>query len=91
LTDSTKGYREIFTFGEDYGTSDYKFGPASLGDSPDVVENRGYFPDNSASTYNVFTKIAPKELVVGSEVSESLEARQDLGEPLPVCCKRNPK
>jgi crenactin len=79
---TSKSYRELFTFGEDYGTSEYKYGPASLGDSPDIVENRGYYPDNSAATYSVFTNIAPKELIVGPEVSEFLEARQDLGERL---------
>jgi crenactin len=77
-----KNYRELFTFGEDYGTSEYKFGPATLGDTPDAIENRGYFPDVTEATYGVYGFSAPSPVIVGPEVSEHLEARSDLTERL---------
>jgi len=60
----------------DYGTSFFKYGPISLGEAPEIVENRGYFPDKDA----IMTRImgAGKEVVVGKEIPLHLEAREDL-------------
>ncbi len=77
-----KSYKELFTFGEDYGTSEFKFGPASLGDIPDVIENRGYFPDITEATFGVYGYSKPSPIIVGPEVSEHLESRADLTERL---------
>ena len=46
---SLSATKEFTVFGEDYGTSELKFGPATLGNVPDVLENRGYFPDTRSS------------------------------------------
>jgi crenactin len=77
-----KNYKELFTFGEDYGTSEFKFGPATLGDAPDIIENRGYFPLVTEGNYGVYGFSAPSPIIVGPEVSEHLESRADLVERL---------
>ncbi|MGH2640027.1 MAG: hypothetical protein ACRDF4_12225 [Rhabdochlamydiaceae bacterium] len=77
-----RSYKELFTFGEDYGTSEFKFGPATLGDSPDAIENRGYFPDITQATYGVYGFAAPSPIIVGPEAADHLESRSDLSERL---------
>src|SRR5579875_3861383 len=77
-----KSYRELFTFGEDYGTSEFKFGPATLGDIPDSIENRGYFPDVTEGNFGVYGFTASSPIIVGPEVSDHLESRADLTERL---------
>ena len=72
--------REFQIFGEDYGTSDYKFGPATLGNTPDIVENRGYFPDTRSLLLRMYGPPNRKLLVVGPEVATFVEARRDLAE-----------
>ncbi len=72
--------KEFQVFGEDYGTSDYKFGPATLGNTPDMVENRGYFPDTRSLLLRMYGPPETKVLVVGSEVASFVEARRDLAE-----------
>jgi len=75
-------YKELFVFGEDYGTSDYKFGPASLGNVPDMFENRGYLPDMGSVIAHMQGFGDGTPIVVGPEVSTYLEARGDLAERL---------
>ena len=72
--------KEYLIFGEDYGTSDYKFGPATLGNTPDMVENRGYFPDTRSLLLRMYGSPDTKLLVVGPEVATFVEARRDLAE-----------
>jgi crenactin len=60
----------------DYGTSFFKYGPISLGEAPDIVENRGYFPDKDAIMTRVMGE--SKEVVVGRDIPLYLEAREDL-------------
>lgn len=69
-------YKRRYTFGEDYGTSDYKFGPITLGERPEVIENRGYFPDTSS----IMTRLmgASREVVVGRELAMYLGSREEL-------------
>ncbi len=64
-------------FGEDYGTSECKFGPIWLGEKPDVVENRGYFPRPSQIVDRISGR-EEKEVVVGPDIARYLEAREDL-------------
>ncbi len=64
-------------FGMDYGTSYFKFGPLWIGKYPEMVENRGYFPRMSKVVAEI-RGIEPREVVVGPEVSEYLESREDL-------------
>lgn len=68
-------YKRRFVFGCDFGTSDYKYGPISLGERPRSVENRGYFPERS-----VVAEIlgGVREVVVGNEVAQFLGSGQDL-------------
>ena len=72
--------KEFQIFGEDYGTSDFKFGPATLGNTPDIVENRGYFPDTRSLLLRMYGPPNRKLLVVGPEVATFVEARRDLAE-----------
>jgi crenactin len=60
----------------DYGTSFFKYGPISLGETPELMENRGYFPDKDA----IMTRIMGegREVVVGKDIPMYLEAREDL-------------
>lgn len=70
-------YKKKYTFGEDYGTSYYKYGPITLGESPEIVENRGYFPDKTSIMYQI-TGVT-KDIIVGKDIPLYLEAREDLG------------
>ena len=64
-------------FGEDYGTSLFKFGPVWIGKYPDVIENRGYFPRITKAVAEI-RGIPVREVVVGPEVSTYLESREEL-------------
>ncbi|MDV3278208.1 MAG: hypothetical protein LYZ69_07055 [Nitrososphaerales archaeon] len=69
-------------FAEDFGTSEYKFGPAVMGETPDAIETRGYFPDTRGFVQMVSPDSRHKLLVVGPQVSNYLEAKVDLAERL---------
>lgn len=73
-------YKRKYTFGEDYGTSFYKFGPITCGERPEVIENRGYFPDESMIMFQLMGK--PREVVIGDEIAQFLGAREELAERL---------
>ncbi len=68
-------YKRRFVFGCDFGTSDYKYGPISLGERPRVMENRGYFPEKSMVAEMLG---GGREVVVGDEVTHFLGSGQDL-------------
>jgi intein/homing endonuclease len=72
--------KEVSVFGEDYGTSELKFGPATLGNVPDVIENRGYFPDTRSSMVRMTGGTDKRLLVVGPDVANFVEAKRDLAE-----------
>ena len=69
-------YKRRYTFGADYGTSDFKFGPITCGETPEIIENRGYFPDTDSLMYRIMG--TPKEVVVGKEIPLYLGSREDL-------------
>lgn len=73
-------YKRLYTFGADYGTSDFKFGPIACGEKPEIIENRGYFPDKESIMYRIVG--TPKDIVVGKEIPLYLEAREDLASRL---------
>ncbi|HYA21636.1 MAG TPA: hypothetical protein VEG31_00435, partial [Thermoproteota archaeon] len=77
---SDQAYRQTNVFGMDFGTSDYKYGPISLGETPEVTENRGYFPDKRS----IMSKISgvTADVVVGKETPLYLEAKEDLASRL---------
>ncbi|MEM3440190.1 MAG: hypothetical protein QXG32_04685, partial [Candidatus Bathyarchaeia archaeon] len=65
-------YKRAYAFGMDYGTSDFKFGPISCGEVPQIIENRGYFPDSGSIMYRAFERA--REVVVGEEVPLYLQS-----------------
>ena len=69
-------YKEQYTFGMDFGTSDFKFGPITCGDEPKVLRNRGYFPDRDSIMMRALNQ-AP-EVVVGDNVPLYLQSSEDL-------------
>ncbi|MEM2902048.1 MAG: hypothetical protein QXO32_04890, partial [Candidatus Bathyarchaeia archaeon] len=69
-------YKRRYTFAMDYGTSDFKFGPITCGETPEIVENRGYFPDKESILYKTFE--TPKDVIVGKEVPLYLQSSEDL-------------
>jgi len=71
-----ENYRSHYTFGMDFGTSDFKFGPITCGENPRIVNNRGYFPDKSSLVYRAFETAA--DVVVGDEVPLYLQSSEDL-------------
>jgi len=73
-------YKREHVFGLDYGTSDFKFGPITLGEVPEVVENRGYFIDSSSLMSKLMG--VRREVIVGKDVPRFLESREDLAERL---------
>jgi len=77
---STDGYRGHYTFAMDFGTSDFKFGPITCGDTPRVVNNRGYFPDKNSVVYRAFE--ATSDIIVGEDVPLYLQSSEDLSSRL---------
>jgi len=69
-------YKGRYTFGIDYGTSDYKYGPIACKENPRIIENRGYFPDKESVMFKAFEK--PKDVIVGEELPLYLQASEDL-------------
>ena len=73
---SEETYKRRHVFAIDFGTSDLKYGPISLGEVPEVVQNRGYIPDRSSIMYRLSQ--VQKEVIVGRDLPMYLEAREDL-------------
>ncbi len=69
-------YRSHYTFGMDFGTSDFKFGAIACGETPRVVNNRGYFPDKKSVMYRAFQTTS--DVIVGQEVPLYLQSAGDL-------------
>ena len=69
-------YRSNYTFAMDFGTSDFKFGPITCGETPRIVNNRGYFPDKKSVMYAAFESAA--DIVVGEDVPLYLQSAEDL-------------
>jgi len=72
----TDVYRNHYTFGMDFGTSDFKFGPITCGENPRIVNNRGYFPDKKSLVYRAFESAA--DVIVGEDVPLYLQSNEDL-------------
>jgi crenactin len=77
---ATDNYRSNYTFAMDFGTSDFKFGPITCGDTPRVVNNRGYFPDKKSMMYNAFEAVP--DIIVGEDVPLYLQSTEDLSSRL---------
>jgi crenactin len=60
----------------DFGTSDFKFGPITLGETPRIVNNRGYFPDKNSVMYKAFEPTS--DVIVGDQVPLYLQSAEDL-------------
>lgn len=73
-------YRGKYTFGMDFGTSDYKYGPITCGEAPRVIQNRGYFPDKGSVMMRTFEEVA--DIVVGDGVTLHLQSTEDLSSRL---------
>lgn len=73
-------YKKNYTFGIDYGTSDFKYGPITCGEVPEIIENRGYLPDKESIVYKTFE--TPKDIIVGKEVPLYLQSSEDLASRL---------
>ncbi len=67
-------YKRKYAFGEDYGTSEYKFGPVA--EKPDVIENRGFIIDKKSIMFKLIG--IDKEIIVGPEVAMYLGSREDI-------------
>ena len=73
-------YRSHYTFAMDFGTSDFKFGPITCGETPRIVNNRGYFPDKNSVVYKAFE--STDEIIVGEDVPLYLQSAEDLSSRL---------
>lgn len=73
-------YRSHYTFAMDFGTSDFKFGPITCGETPRIVNNRGYFPDKNSVVYKAFE--STDEVIVGEDVPLYLQSAEDLSSRL---------
>ncbi len=73
--------KDAFVYGEDYGTSKFKFGPVFLHEKPEMIDNRGYFPSPSQLLPHMMEEEV-KEVVVGEEVQKYLETIEDLSTKL---------
>ncbi len=75
-----ENYRAHYTFAMDFGTSDFKFGPITCGETPRIVNNRGYFPDKSSVMYKAFESTS--DVIVGEDVPLYLQSTDDLSSRL---------
>lgn len=73
-------HKRSHVFGIDYGTSDFKYGPITIGEVPEIVENRGYFIEKTSIMSRIMG--VSREIVVGKELPLFLESREDLAERL---------
>jgi crenactin len=73
-------YKRSHVFGIDYGTSDFKYGPITIGEVPEVTENRGYFTEKDSVMSRVMG--VSRNIVVGKELPLFLESREDVAERL---------
>jgi len=73
-------YKRSHVFGIDYGTSDFKYGPITIGEVPEVTENRGYFTEKSSIMSRVMG--VSRDIVIGKELPLFLESREDVAERL---------
>ncbi|MGA2791363.1 MAG: hypothetical protein ABSF00_11435 [Candidatus Bathyarchaeia archaeon] len=73
-------YRSQYTFAMDFGTSDFKYGPITCGETPRIVNNRGYFPDKNSVVYKAFE--STDEVIVGEDVPLYLQSAEDLSSRL---------
>lgn len=69
-------YRSHYTFAMDFGTSDFKFGPITCGETPKIVNNRGYFPDRKSIMYRAFEPTA--DIIVGEDIPQYLQSTEEL-------------
>jgi len=72
----SEAYKQSYTFGMDFGTSDFKFGSITSGERPEIIENRGYFTDKTSVIQQISGPF--KEVIVGKDVPLYLETREDL-------------
>jgi crenactin len=77
---ASDNYRTLYTFAMDFGTSDFKFGPITCGETPKIVNNRGYFPDKSSVMFTAFEPTS--DVIVGDEVPQYLQSTEDLSSRL---------
>lgn len=68
-------YRRKYAYGEDYGTSYFKYGPIS--EKPYIVDNRGLFISKDESVIFKIFGIS-REVIVGPELSRYLGSREDV-------------
>jgi len=73
-------YRRKYAYAEDYGTSQFKFGPVA--ERPYVVENRGVITSELESKLLLELFGVSKPVIVGEEVSRYLPAVDSLGRSL---------
>ncbi len=66
-------YRRKYSYGEDYGTSYFKFGPVA--EKPEVIENRGFIISEDTIMYKLMG--ITKRIIVGPEVAQYLGSRED--------------
>ncbi len=68
-------YRRKYAYGEDYGTSYYKYGP--IAEKPYVIENRGLFLRGESKLVLKIFGIS-REIVVGPDVVKYLGSLEDI-------------
>jgi len=73
---TSENYKRRYTFGMDFGTSDFKYGPITCGENPRIVNNRGYFPERNSVMYNAFERTP--QVIVGDDVPLYLQSAEDL-------------
>jgi crenactin len=72
----SEAYKQGHTFGMDFGTSHFKFGPITAGERPDIIENRGYFTDKTSVMQQIGGPV--RSVIVGKDLPFYLESREDL-------------
>jgi len=72
----SEAYKQAYTFGMDFGTSHFKFGPITAGERPEIIENRGYFTDKTSVMQQIAGPV--ESIIVGRDIPLYLESREDL-------------
>ncbi|GGP20689.1 actin/actin family protein [Thermocladium modestius] len=73
-------YKLKYTYGEDFGTGYFKYGPISLGESPRITQSRGLILRDLPESVKMLIPpdVARRGIVVGDEVSKYLSSTRDM-------------
>lgn len=73
-------YKLKYTYGEDFGTGYFKYGPISLGEAPRIIQSRGLILRDLPESVKMLIppEVVKRGIVVGDDVSRYLSSTRDM-------------